>query len=208
MESKYFFRTCILFIVFIFQGCSSEPSILKDTDEAPSYIIKQYLVGVDDVVQVNVWRNPELSVTVPVRPDGKISVPLLGDIDAGGKEPETIAKAIEDKLIKYIRDPQVTVIITQLLSHEYISRIRVIGAVNAQRSFPYRTGMTVLDVILESGGPSLFANSSGTKLYRKNILGRMSKYDIYLDDILSEGDLKTNYKLLPGDVISIPERSF
>ncbi|NRB40041.1 MAG: polysaccharide biosynthesis/export family protein [Pseudomonadales bacterium] len=195
-------------LVIFMQACSSPKSILLQDKAKNNYIYEQYLVGVDDVIQVNVWRNPELSVTVPVRPDGKISVPLLGDVEAGGKSPEDIATYISEKLVTFIRDPQVTVIIAQLRSHEYISRVRITGAVNVQRSLAYRQGMTVLDVVLESGGPSLFAKADSSKLYRKQGDGKMRNYDIYLDAILSDGELETNYQLMPGDVISVPERTF
>ncbi|WP_220348925.1 polysaccharide biosynthesis/export family protein [Alkalilimnicola ehrlichii] len=114
------------------------------------------MIGPDDQLQVEVWRNPDLSVSVPVRPDGMVSVPLIGDVPAGGQTPQQVADSIEEKLRHYIREPQVTVIVTELRSHEFISRVRVTGAVGAPMSLPYRQGMTVLDAVLEAGGlPSL-----------------------------------------------------
>jgi polysaccharide export outer membrane protein len=113
-----------------------------------------YLIGVDDMVQVSVWRNPDLGITAPVRPDGKISVPLVGDVTAGGRTPDEVAKDLQQKLAAYVREPQVTVILTELRSHEYLSRVRVTGAVRQPISIPYRQGMTVLDAVLAAGSPS------------------------------------------------------
>lgn len=166
-----------------------------------------YHIGVDDVVQVSVWRNENLSVTVPVRPDGMISIPLAGDVLAGGKTPEQVAVSIEKKLSRYIRAPQVTVILTQLNSHEYLSRVRVTGAVRNPISVSYRQGMTILDVVLTAGGVTEFAAPNRTRLYRKN--GTKTKsFRIHLGDILNKGQLKTNLELQPGDVITVPERVF
>lgn len=159
------------------------------------------------MVKVDVWKNPDLSVEVPVRPDGMISVPLIGDVLAGGKLPSEVAQLISEKLSVYIRKPEVTVILSQLNSHEFISRIRVTGAVNTPSSMPYRQGMTVLDAVLEAGGINKFANSNRTKLYRKQ--GDKSVLmPVKLKNILKKGDLQTNYDLLPGDVITVPERGF
>jgi polysaccharide export outer membrane protein len=166
-----------------------------------------YRIGVDDALQISVWRNPELSVTVPVRPDGKISVPLVGDIHAGGLTPEEVAATIKQKLSVFVRDPNVIVILTGLRSHEYLSRVRITGAVRAPKSLPYRDGMTVLDVVLEAGGVSDFAAPNRTKLYRKEKAG-MKVISVKLDSILNKGNLDTNEELLPGDVITVPERWF
>ncbi len=169
--------------------------------------IQTYYIGVDDVLQVNVWKNPDISVTVPVRPDGKISVPLVGDVMAGGKEPMQVAEEVREALSRYIREPQVAVILTQLRSHEFISRVRITGAVNTPSSIPFRQGMTVLDAMLQAGGTSDYAASNNASLYRKEN-DKTVQYDIYLDDILNSGQLDTNYSLLPGDIITVPERLF
>jgi polysaccharide biosynthesis/export protein len=161
-------------------------------DGLQTQAVDAYKIGVDDQVQVTVWRNPELGITVPVRPDGMISVPLIGDVLAGGKTPPDVAKDIQDKLSAYVRDPQVAVILTELRSHEYLSRVRVTGAVRQPVSVPYRPGMTVLDAVLAAGGVTEFAAPDEVKL----------------DRILSRGDLSTNYPVAPGDVITVPERAF
>lgn len=198
-----------LWVLFWLSGCSSvQTPVSADTaaqmDEA---VITEYLIGVDDQVQVNVWRNPELSVTMPVRPDGKISLPLIGDVQAGGRTPPDVAAEIRTRLSEYVRDPNVTVILTDLRNHEYISRVRVTGAVQTPSSLAYRQGMTVLDAVLQAGGVNEFAAPNRAKLYRK--IGTDTKvYPIDLSGILSEGKLATNYDLKPGDIITVPERLF
>lgn len=168
--------------------------------------IESYHIGVDDIVRVNVWQNQELSVTVPVRPDGKISMPLLGDVQAGGRTPNEVSASIREGLSKYLRDPRVVVILQELNSHQYLSRVRVTGAVSNPITLPYRQGMTVIDAVLEAGGVTEFASPNGTYLYRRNG-NKTSSFRIRLDDILKRGELETNYPLGPGDVIAIPERT-
>ena len=158
------------------------------------------------MVQVSVWRNPDLGITVPVRPDGMITVPLAGDVLAGGRTPQEVAADIQNKLATYVREPQVSVILTELRSHEYLSRVRVTGAVRQPISIPYRQGMTVLDAVLAAGGVNEFAASDRTDLYRKSGAGTLS-YQVRLERILNRGDLSTNFKVAPGDVITVPERA-
>jgi polysaccharide export outer membrane protein len=166
-----------------------------------------YRIGPDDRVQVTVWRNPELTVVAPVRPDGKISVPIIGDVAVGGYTPAQVADDIKKKLGVYIRDPNVAVILTELHSHEFLTRVRVTGAVRAPKSIPHRQGMTVLDAVLEAGGVNDFASSNRTKVYRKT-KGKTEVFDIDLGDILTKGKLQTNVLLKPGDVVTVPERLF
>ena len=191
-------------------GCGSVQNVTSLGEANTSnqtVLIDQYRIGVDDIVQVNVWKNPDLSITVPVRPDGRISVPLIGEVLAGGKTPEQVATEITKQLSGYIKDPQVAVILTDLRSHEFLSRVRVTGAVRAPRSFPFRQGMTVLDVVLEAGGLDEFASGNSARLYRKSG-GKVTTIRIRLEDILDDGDMKTNLAIQPGDILSIPERVF
>lgn len=194
--------------LLLLAGCASGPR----PGDAPTVnrqaqAVDAYRIGVDDSVRVAVWQNPDLNVTVPVRPDGKISVPLVGDVEAGGKTPEEVSAEIKTKLEAYVRNPQVTVIVDQLRSHEYLSRVRVTGAVRTPISVPYRQGMTVLDAVLAAGGTNEFAAADRTELYRKD--GASTKaYAVRLDRILQKGELGTNYDVQPGDVITVPERSF
>ncbi len=189
-------------------GCASGGSQASGPPpaiEAPA-AVDAYKIGVDDIVQVTVWRNPDLGITVPVRPDGMISVPLVGDVRAGGLTPSEVAADIGEKLAVYVRDPQVAVILTDLRSHEYLSRVRVTGAVRQPISIPYRQGMTVLDAVLAAGGLTEFAAPARSELYRSDESGTRN-YAVDLDNILDDGDLSTNYKVAPGDVITVPERA-
>ncbi len=195
-------------IALMLSACASRgPSIAPPPVAATTNAVDSYKIGVDDIVQVSVWRNPELGITVPVRPDGMISVPLVGDVAAGGHTPVEVAKDIQQKLGSFVRDPQVAVILTDLRSHEYLSRVRVTGAVRQPVSLPYRPGMTVLDAVLAAGGVTEFAAGDRAELYRKH--GEATQtYAVRLDRILNRGDLGTNYTVSPGDVITIPERTF
>lgn len=219
MRSFSFLQVVLLLLLVMLSGCESTGSgpiksasagnnaIVDDAVAAAYRNAKEYRIGVDDEVKVSVWKNPDLSVTVPVRPDGNISVPLIGDVPVGGKTPTEVASLIKDKLSVFLRDPQVTVMLTKLESDEFLSRIRITGAVVKPKSLQYRQGMTVLDAVLETGGVNKFANADGTKLYRKDG-GQRKVYRVRLKRILKKGDLATNYPLLPGDVITVPERAF
>src|SRR5690606_3705223 len=138
------------------RACASAGGITDVPPDQPQAAVGDYLIGVDDIVQVTVWRNPELGITVPVRPDGRISVPRVGDVVAGGLAVAGVAADIQDKLSAFVRDPQVAVILTDLRSHEYLSRVRVTGAVRQPVSIPFRQGMTVLDAVLAAGGVNEF----------------------------------------------------
>lgn len=199
---------CLIIIGLLGMGCTR--TTVLDTDRQGAFTWDQegdYRIGADDRLQITVWRNPELSVTVPVRPDGKISVPLIGDVLAGGNTPEQVAALIKQKLTAYIREPNVAVLVVELRSHEFISRVRVTGAVRTPRSMPYRQGMTVLDAVLEAGGPNEFAAPNRAKLYRKG-KDKTDVVDVELGDILNKGKLQTNIILRPGDVVTVPERLF
>ena len=191
-------------------GCSNLPesvSYVSEVSENKKLLVDEYYIGVDDEVQVNVWKHPDLSITVPVRPDGKITVPLVGEILAGGKKPIEVAENITKKLALYIREPHVSVILVALRSHEFLSRVRITGAVRTPRSLNFRQGMTVLDIVLEAGGLNEFASANSAKLFRK-INGKVESIDIDLFDILNDGQMKTNIAIEPGDILSIPERIF
>jgi polysaccharide export outer membrane protein len=203
------FRLLVIgFLLSLLAACATTagtnaPPKIDPTAQAVSV----YRIGVDDILQVSVWHNPDLDVKVPVRPDGMISVPLIGDVQAGGRTPEEVSAAIAEKLKAYVRDPQVAVILTELRSHEYLSRVRVTGAVRQPISVPYRQGMTVLDAVLAAGGTTDFAAADRTELYRRE--GEATRaYAVHLDQILKKGDLATNYPAQPGDVITVPERAF
>ncbi len=198
----------VLVLLLLAAGCASNPppsTVASTLAHQASADVDEYHIGVDDVISVNVWQNDELSVTVPVRPDGRISMPLLGDVQAGGLTPQQVSANIKRALAQYIRDPHVVVILKELNSHQFLSRVRVTGAVRQQMSLPYRPGMSVLDAVLEAGGLTDFASANRAVLYRR-VGEDTESIDVYLGDILEEGDLSTNYALEPGDVIAIPER--
>lgn len=208
--SKNIIKLVLVSLLFILAACSQtakKVSQVQATSSNKAILVDQYYIGVDDIVTVNVWKNPDLSVTVPVRPDGKISVPLAGEIMAGGKAPLDVAAEITKKLDIFIRDPQVSVILDELHSHEYLSRIRVTGAVRNPLSMSFRQGMTVLDIVLEAGGLNEFASANSTKLFRREG-GSAQVININLSDILFDGNMATNIAVQPGDVLSIPERTF
>ncbi len=194
-------------LITLLAACVSTGGSVTPPPTETGAAVDTYHIGVDDIVQVSVWRNPELGITVPVRPDGMISVPLVGDVLAGGRTPGEVSKDIQDKLGVFVRDPQVAVILTELRSHEYLSRVRVTGAVRQPVSIPFRQGMTVLDAVLAAGGLTEFAAPDRSDLYRKGSDGATKSYAVRLDRILDKGDLSTNFKVAPGDVITIPDRA-
>ncbi len=199
-----------LVATFVAVGCEDMPRVPESADDTAQQFASfegSYRIGVDDRVQIAVWRNPELSVIAPVRPDGRISVPIIGDVEAGGRTPSEVAEIIRKRLSEYIREPNVAVILTELRSHEFLSRVRVTGAVRIPRSMPHRQGMTVLDAVLEAGGVNDFASPNRSKLYRKG-KDKTEVLEIDLGDILKKGRLESNYFLRPGDVITVPERLF
>ncbi len=202
-------RSAILcvFVAFL-AACASVPAG-SDSPPTPTSanLVNEYRIGVDDVVQVNVWRNEDLSATVPVRPDGKISVPLVGDVNVAGRTPAEVSQDISERLKVYVKDPQVAVIVAELNSHEFLSRVRVTGAVRTPVTMPFRPGMTVLDAVLAAGGINEFAAPEKSRLFRKQA-DEVTAYSVKLESILTRGDLGTNFDLAPGDVITVPERSF
>ena len=201
---------CILVLV---TGCASTsaPRLppAEDTAKAKgaNVLVENYQMAMGDQVQITVWKNPELSVSEPIRPDGKIAVPLVGDVRAAGKTPEQLAADIKRELGGYIKNPNVTVTLTSLEGHEFLSRIRVTGSVGSDTSMQYQQGMTALDAVLQAGSIDDFADANNTRLYRRTEDGAAT-YDIRLKDIMEKGDMTTNVFLLPGDVITVPERLF
>jgi polysaccharide export outer membrane protein len=172
----------------------------ESTTVAPAYII-----GPGDTLQVFVWRNAELTTTVPVRPDGKISTPLVEDMVAVGKTPSGLARDIEVVLAQYVKSPQVNVIVTQPVSA--FSQIKVIGQVLKPQSLPYREGMTVLDAVLQSGGLAQYAAGNRAKIVRTQA-GKETEIKIRLEALVNGGDMKQNLQLQPGDVLVVPETRF
>ena len=166
-----------------------------------------YVIGPGDTLQVFVWRNPELSSTVPVRPDGKISTPLVEDMVAVGKSPAELARDIEKVLAEYVRSPTVNVIVANAASA--LSQIKVVGEVKAPQSMPYRDGLRVLDVVLVAGGVTDFAAPNRAKIVRAAANNQKPKEDRFrLGDLLRKGDMSQNLALGPGDVLVVPQARF
>lgn len=177
------------------------------TTQAPaaSAVTPDYIIGPGDTIQVFVWRNPELTVTVPVRPDGKVSTPLVEDMVAVGKNPSGLARDIEKVLGEYVKSPQVNVIVTQPASA--FSQVKIMGQVQKPQALPYRQGMTVLDAVLAAGGVGQFAAGNRTKLLRSEG-GKSKEIPIKLSRLLENGDMSQNVELKPGDVLMVPESRF
>jgi polysaccharide export outer membrane protein len=168
--------------------------------------VAPYSVGPGDVLSIFVWRNPELSVTVPVRPDGRVSMPLVQDVVAGGMTPAELAREIEKRLAKYITEPVVTVIPTRFVG-PFSYQVRVIGEAANPRALPYRENMTLLDAMIQAGGLTRYAAGNRATLVR-TVNGTQASYQVFLDSLIKQGDIGANVALLPGDIIIIPQTYF
>lgn len=167
---------------------------------------KNYVIGPGDVLDIFVWQNPDLSQrAVPVRPDGRISTPLIPNIVAAGKTPVALAQDMDKALSAYIRSPRVTVIVSRAIG--VLSQVQIIGQVNRPESIPYHEGMTVLDAVLAAGGLTPYAAGNRAKLERK-VGGRLETMPIKLSNLINKGDLSQNLALQPGDVLVVPESLF
>ncbi len=169
--------------------------------------LTDYRIGSDDNLQIFVWRNAELSTNVPVRPDGKITIPLIEDLPATGRTPTELARDIEKALSVYVQDPIVTVMVTGFVG-PFQDRVRVVGEATQPQALPYRSTMTLLDVMIAVGGLTDFASGNRATITRTASGGRQSQYRIRLDDLLRDGDMTANVQIMPGDVIVVPEAWF
>lgn len=165
-----------------------------------------YRIGSDDNLQIFVWRNPELSTSVPVRPDGRITIPLIEDLPATGKTPTELARDVEKKLSTYIQDPIVTVIVRSFVG-PFQDRVRIVGEATNPQALPYRSTMTLLDVMISVGGITDFAAGNRATVTR-SVGGSQKTFRILLDNLLRDGDMSANVKIQPGDVIVVPEAWF
>ena len=175
------------------------------TQEAPG---EEYIIGPLDQLNIFVWRNPELSAKVQVRPDGRITTPLINDMPAVGKTPAMLADDLKLALGEYIKDPIVSVIVENF-SGTFSQQVRIVGATGKPASIPYRANMTLLDAMIAVGGLSEFAAGNRAKLIRYDrTTGKQKEYALRLSSLLKNGDSRANVKLQPGDVIIIPESMF
>ena len=173
---------------------------------APPTETSKYLIGPGDMLQVSVWHNPELSTQVPVRPDGRISTPLVTDVVAAGRTPEELGHDIEARLKKYVSDPLVTVIVSNFVG-PYSQQVRIVGEATTPKSLPYLSHMSVLDAMIAVGGLTPYASGNRAKLVRK-VNGKETETTLRLSDLLKSGDLSANTELQPGDIIIIPQSFF
>ena len=182
------------------------PATFVAMQEGPG---EEYVIGPLDQLTIHVWRNPELGAEkIQVRPDGRITIPLVKDMPAGGKTPSMLEEDIRLQLSQYIEDPLVSVIVNEFAG-TFSQQIRIVGATAQPASLPYRANMTVLDAMIAVGGLSEFAAGNRAKLIRfDKQLGRQREYALRLTDLLKRGDSKANVLLQPGDVIIIPESTF
>jgi polysaccharide biosynthesis/export protein len=192
----------VLLVLAITAGCAGNlPPAPKDA-ATTEY---KYVIGPGDQLNIVVWRNPELSGTIPVRPDGKISSPLIEDLVAQGKNPSELAREMEARLKRYIQDPVVTVVIQQF-NGPNTEQIRVVGQAAKPQALPYRQNMTLLDVMITVGGITDFAAGNRAVLMRASEGNK--QYNVRLRDLLKRGDVSANVEMRPGDVIIIPESWF
>lgn len=193
----------IVFAISFVNGCVSQgpQQAPKETsvDEAP-----YYRIGPGDVLDIRVWRNEELSRTVPVSPDGRVSVPLIENVQAAGKTPTDLAREMEKMLAIYVHDPLVTVMVAKFTG-TFEQQIRVIGEAQKPQAIPYRENMTVLDVMIAVGGLTEFASGNRAVIVRTTGDNR-HQYRVRLDDLIRDGQIDANVKVFPGDVLIIPQR--
>jgi polysaccharide biosynthesis/export protein len=188
--------------VVLLAACANSFPPAPSAAAAPDY---NYKIGPGDNLNIVVWRNPELSMSVPVRPDGKISAPLIDDLDAMDKNPTTLARDIEKELGKFIRDPVVTVIVTGFVG-PYSEQIRVVGEAARPQTLPYKQKMTALDVMIAVGGMTEFADGNRATILRTS--ENNTQYSVKLKDLIKRGDVSANVDMKPGDILIIPQSWF
>ncbi|GLQ07933.1 XrtA/PEP-CTERM system exopolysaccharide export protein [Sneathiella chinensis] len=197
--------SCIAFLSVFLSGCASQPEL---SGAAPDTLASapDYVIGPRDELHIFVWQNPDLTVTVPVRPDGKISTPLIGDMQASEKTPEELGRNITERLTKYVVDPVVTVSVIEFAG-PYSQQVRIVGQAVQPMAIAFNDRMTVLDALIAVGGMTEFAAGNRSVIVRREA-GVEKSYRVRLADLLLDGDVSANVPLLPGDIIIIPESFF
>lgn len=204
LSNRRFWGLLAAFGMVLAAGCASGPAHPPAPTLAatPDYT---YIIGAGDSVNIVVWRNPELSMSVPVRPDGKIAAPLVDEIIAQGKTPVQLARDIEQVLGKYVRDPIVTVLVTGFVG-PFSEQIRVVGEATRPQFLPYKLNMTMLDVMIAVGGLTDFADGNKAVILRTSEGNK--QYSVRLKDLIKRGDVSANVEVKPGDILIIPEGFF
>lgn len=194
----------LLAAVFV-AGCSSSKPATTAVAPDPAQS-SDYLIGAGDTLQIFVWRNPELSTAVPVRPDGKISTPLIEDMQAVGKSPTQLSRDMEVVLAQYVKNPKVNIIVTGFVG-TFSEQIRVIGKAAEPQAIPYRDDITLLDVMIDVGGLAEGAAGNRAKIVRR-YGGQNREIEARIHDLVNKGEIEENIEMMPGDVLIIPESRF
>lgn len=202
---RFAVATFWIVLATVIGGCASNPG-LPEESKNPAEVMKDYLIGAGDGLSVNVWRNAEVSANVVVRPDGKITTPLVEDLQASGKTPAQLAGDIRAVLSKFIQEPVVTVTVTSFVGM-YSQQIRVIGQAAKPQALSYREGMSLMDVIIAVGGITEFAAGNRASIVR-SVGDKQVKIPVRLKDLIKDGDLSANMAMRPGDILVIPESFF
>ncbi len=208
--SKIALSNLMFLIILSTLGCTSNSDRLPTATTYPSITSSvedyQYLIGPGDLVSIFVWRNPDISGSYTVRPDGKVTTSLVEDIDVSGKTPTALARHLEKELGKYINNPRVTVSVSGFQGPLY-EQVRVIGEATNPSAINYTEKMTLLDLMISVGGLTQFASGNSAKLVRV-VEGVQKTFEIRIDDLIRYGDIEQNIDILPGDIIIIPEAWF
>ena len=191
--------------LLVLSGCATKYPPLEG-GPAPAQLTPDYIIGAGDSVNIFVWRNPELSSGVTVRPDGKITTPLVEDVQASGKTPTQLARDMEKELSVYVKNPVVTVMVGGFVG-PYEEQIRVVGQATNPQALPYRDQMTLLDLIIAVGGLTEFADGNKSIIVRV-IDGEWQQFGVRIDDLINGADISANTYVLPGDVLVVPESWF
>lgn len=193
-----------IIIALLLAGCAGNKTLEPDDRGAAS--TSEYRIGPGDNLRVFVWRNPEISTDVQVRPDGKISTPLVEDMIAAGKTPTELAHDLKQVLATYVKNPTVNVMVTGFVG-ALSDQIRVVGQATNPKALPYRARMTLLDVMIEVGGLTEFAAGNRAKVIRR-LDGEEKEIPVHLEDLVADGDVSANMAMQPGDILIIPESWF
>ena len=207
IRQQHLYFTVIILICSFMLGCSNPlPTATTRASLTTDVNDYKYLIGPGDSVSIFVWRNPEISGNFVVRPDGKVTTSLVEDIEVAGRTPTMLARQLEEQLSTYINNPRVTVSVGRF-NGPYSEQVRVIGEATNPRAINYTQHMTLLDLMIQVGGLTQFANGNNAKLVRV-INNEQVTFDIYIEDLIKDGDISKNVDVLPGDIVIIPEAWF
>jgi polysaccharide biosynthesis/export protein len=204
-QAGFLARWSVLLVVTVLAAACAQGPVHPPAPKGSANEGYNYIVGPGDALNIIVWRNPELSMSVPVRPDGKMTTPLVEELYVQGKTSVEIARDVEKALAKYVRDPVVTVIVTGFVG-PYSEQIRVVGEASKPQFLPYKQKMTLLDVMIAVGGLTDFADGNGATIFRASEGDK--RYSVRIKDLIKRGDISANVEMKPGDVLIIPQGWF